>query len=181
MENNILWNFNVQSVRSPLKNRLLCGGTKRPMWTKKITLACPREDCKKTFTTVFNLTHHVRKDHLCLQPYHCYHADCNKTFAMRESLLRHLVAHDPNKEKMKLKSNIKPSKKRLRGAVCQLPVVEQDLSRLFNQKLCFRSKTLLESNLSILFNERLLRDPVEPEFNLSNLFQLVSAHAEKAA
>ncbi|KAM5134845.1 P43 5S RNA-binding protein-like [Mantella aurantiaca] len=146
---------------------------------EKVTLACPRKDCKITFTTVFNLTHHVRKDHLCLQPYHCYHAGCNRTFAMRESMLRHLVVHDPNKQKMKLKFNFKLPKKHFRGAVCQLPVMEQDLSRLFNQKLCFRSKTLVESNLSILFNERLLRDPVEPEVNLSNLFQMVPVRAEK--
>ncbi|XP_018415654.1 PREDICTED: P43 5S RNA-binding protein-like [Nanorana parkeri] len=148
---------------------------------KKVTLTCPREDCKLTFTTVFNLTHHVRKEHLCLQPYHCYHAGCNRTFAMRESLLRHLVVHDPNKKKMKLKFNLKPSKKHFRRALCQLPVVEQDLSRLFNQKLCFRSKTLLESNLSILFNERLLRDPADPEVNLSNLFQRFPVRPEKTA
>ncbi|XP_077315543.1 P43 5S RNA-binding protein-like [Lithobates pipiens] len=174
-------NLQCPKCKKSFKKRAALQRHKKTHLDNKITLTCPRKDCTQTFTTVFNLTHHVRKDHLCLQPYCCYHAGCNSTFAMRESLLRHLVAHDPNKEKMKLKFNFKPSKKHLRGALCKLPVVEEDLSHLFNHKLCFRSKTLLESNLSILFNERLLRDPVEPEVNLSNLFQLVSAHAEKVA
>ncbi|XP_069807942.1 P43 5S RNA-binding protein-like [Dendropsophus ebraccatus] len=149
---------------------------------KPVNYTCPREDCKKTFTTVFNLTHHVRKIHLCLQPYHCYHADCDRTFAMRESLLRHLVVHDPERKKLKLKFKLKPTKRRLRRAHRPLPCVEENLSRLFNLKLGFRSKTRIESNLSGLFNERLLRDPAEPEVNLSSLFQLPPTRTrEKAA
>ncbi|KAG9474078.1 hypothetical protein GDO78_004398 [Eleutherodactylus coqui] len=149
---------------------------------KPVVYTCPREDCKMIFTTVFNLTHHVRKIHLCLQPYHCYHAGCNHTFAMRESLLRHLVVHDPEKRKLKLKFNLKCSARRVRRAQRPSPTVEQNLSRLFNLKLGFRSKIQLESNLSGLFNERRLRDPAEPEVNLSSLFYLppVRARTERA-
>ncbi|XP_040294400.1 P43 5S RNA-binding protein-like [Bufo bufo] len=166
----------------PFKNRGALRKHKLTHVFKPVVYTCPREDCKKTFNTVFNLTHHIRKIHLCLQPYHCYHAGCDRTFAMRESLLRHLVAHDPEKKKMKLKFNLKPSR-RVRRYHHPLPAVEQNLSRLFNVKLGFRSKTLLESNLSGLFNERQLRDPAEPEVNLSSLFHLPSARAraEKAA
>ncbi|KAM4034584.1 P43 5S RNA-binding protein-like [Anomaloglossus baeobatrachus] len=167
--------------QKPFKNR---GSLRRHKLTHVIKpiYTCPREDCKQTFTTVFNLTHHVRKIHLCLQPYHCYHAGCSRTFAMRESLLRHLVVHDPERKKLKLKFNLKPSKRNLRRAHRPLPAVEQNLTRLFNLKLGFRTKTRLESNLSGLFNERQLRDPAEPEVNLTSLFYLppARARAEKA-
>ncbi|XP_077113804.1 P43 5S RNA-binding protein-like [Ranitomeya variabilis] len=156
----------------PFKNKGSLRRHKSTHVIKRMIYTCPREDCKQTFTKVFNLTHHVRKIHLCLQPYHCYHAGCTRTFTMRESLLRHLVVHDPERKKLKLKFNLKPSKRHLRRANRPLPAVEQNLSRLFNLKLGFRSKTRLESDLSGLFNERRLRDPAEPEANLSSLFYL---------
>ncbi|KAM4622280.1 P43 5S RNA-binding protein-like [Discoglossus pictus] len=140
-------------------------------------LACPRQDCPETFATLFNLTHHVRKSHLCLQTHRCYHAGCNRVFSMRESLIRHLVVHDPDRKKLKLKFKTEPSKVRRHGPRT-LPVVEQDLSRLFSQKMLFRFKTQMESNLSGLFNERLIRDPAEPEFNLSGLFNVPVSRAK---
>uniref|UniRef100_A0A8C5QZK3 C2H2-type domain-containing protein n=1 Tax=Leptobrachium leishanense TaxID=445787 RepID=A0A8C5QZK3_9ANUR len=136
-----------------------------------VLLSCPRDNCKETFGTVFNLTHHVRKVHLGLQTHRCYHSGCNRTFCMRESLLRHLVCHDPERKKLKLKF-VMPKKPRYQGANRTLPSVEQDLSRLFNEKLRSRFRILKESNLSGLFNERQLRDPADPEANLSGLFQL---------
>ncbi|KAG8566260.1 hypothetical protein GDO81_013159 [Engystomops pustulosus] len=176
-------NLKCAKCNKPVKNKGALQRHKLAHDFKPKVYTCPREDCKQTFTTVFNLTHHVRKIHLCLQPYHCYHAGCNHTFAMRESLLRHLVVHDPEKKKLKLKFNLKPSKRRIRRAQRSLPSVEQNLSRLFNLKLGFRSKTRLESNLSSLFNERKLRGPSEPEVNLSSLFHLppTRARSEKAA
>ncbi|KAG8446770.1 hypothetical protein GDO86_014292 [Hymenochirus boettgeri] len=149
---------------------------------KPLKLHCPREDCGKTFTTMFNLTHHVRKTHLCLQTHRCYHSGCNRSFAMRESLIRHLVVHDPEKKKLKLKfTTRKAPKTHFRCPRSTLPLVEQDLSRLFSQKLLFHFKTRTETNLSGLFNERQLRDPAEPEVNLTSLFQLppTKARAEK--
>uniref|UniRef100_A0A8C5P6D3 C2H2-type domain-containing protein n=1 Tax=Leptobrachium leishanense TaxID=445787 RepID=A0A8C5P6D3_9ANUR len=122
----------------------------------KVIFSCPRDDCKETFGTVFNLTHHVRKVHLGLQTHRCYHSGCNRTFCMRKSLLRHLVCHDPERKKLKLKF-VMSKKPRYQGANHTLPSVEQDLSRLFNEKLQSRFRILKESNLSGLFNERQLR------------------------
>ncbi|XP_056404787.1 P43 5S RNA-binding protein-like isoform X3 [Hyla sarda] len=175
--------FKCAECKKPFKNKSILRRHKLTHMIKPPVYTCPREDCKQTFTMVFNLTHHVRKNHLCLQPYRCYHAGCERTFAMRESLLRHLVVHDPERKKLKLKFNLNPKKRNMRRAHRPLPIVEQNLSRLFNLKLGFRRKIQLESNLSGLFNERKLRDPAEPEVNLSDLFQLPPARArtEKAA
>nr|AAI55938.1 Unknown (protein for MGC:181861) [Xenopus laevis] len=150
---------------------------------KPLQLPCPRQDCDKTFSSVFNLTHHVRKLHLCLQTHRCPHSGCTRSFAMRESLLRHLVVHDPERKKLKLKFVCGPSKFLGRGTRCRTPVVEEDLSHLFSRKLLFHFKTRLETNLSGLFNERQLREPAEPEVNLSGLFQRPQgrAKAEKSA
>uniref|UniRef100_A0A8C5QXG2 C2H2-type domain-containing protein n=1 Tax=Leptobrachium leishanense TaxID=445787 RepID=A0A8C5QXG2_9ANUR len=109
-----------------------------------VILSCPRDDCKETFGTVFNLTHHKRKVHLGLQTHRCYHSGCNRTFCMSESLrlLRHLVCRDPERKNHVIKEN-------------------SGLGSEFK-----------EINLSGLFNERHLRDPADPEANLSGLFQL---------
>ncbi|XP_063815790.1 P43 5S RNA-binding protein-like [Pseudophryne corroboree] len=169
--------------KKPFKKRSTLWRHKATHVERRISLTCPREDCRQTFTTIFNLTHHIRKIHLCLQTYHCYHAGCSRTFSMRESLIRHLVVHDPDKKKLKLRFNPRSTKKNLRRAPRPQPSLEQDLSRLFNQKLIFRYKAQLESNLSSLFNERKFRVPALPEANLSSLFQQLplGARAEKTA
>ncbi|XP_039212590.1 transcription factor IIIA isoform X2 [Crotalus tigris] len=51
---------------------------------------CPKEGCKRTYTTVFNLQSHI----------HSFH---------EQSLIRHMVLHDPNKKRLDKK---KPQQKR---------------------------------------------------------------------
>ncbi|XP_030618303.1 transcription factor IIIA [Delphinapterus leucas] len=68
---------------------------------------CPREGCGRTYTTVFNLQSHILSFHEEWRPFVCEHTSCGKTFAMKQSLSRHAVVHDPDKKKMKLK--VRPS------------------------------------------------------------------------
>lgn len=61
---------------------------------------CPRDDCGRTYTTLFNLQSHILSFHEESRPFVCEHAGCGKTFAMKQSLTRHSVVHDPDKKKM---------------------------------------------------------------------------------
>ncbi|XP_034998790.1 general transcription factor IIIA, b [Hippoglossus stenolepis] len=70
-------------------------------------LSCPREGCKKNFTRRFHLESHVLGDHDGKKPFSCAYAGCGKSFAMKESLWRHGVVHDPAKKKLK---NLHPKK-----------------------------------------------------------------------
>ncbi|XP_034416224.1 general transcription factor IIIA, b [Cyclopterus lumpus] len=64
-------------------------------------LLCPKLGCDKKFTRRFNLENHVLGDHEGKKPFSCAHACCGKSFAMKESLWRHGVVHDPAKKKLK--------------------------------------------------------------------------------
>ncbi|XP_072769540.1 LOW QUALITY PROTEIN: general transcription factor IIIA, b [Nerophis lumbriciformis] len=69
------------------------GGDKR-------CFACPREDCDKTFGRRFHLDSHVLGDHEGKKNFSCAVVGCGRSFAMKESLWRHGVMHDPLKKKM---------------------------------------------------------------------------------
>ncbi|XP_020369559.1 P43 5S RNA-binding protein-like isoform X2 [Rhincodon typus] len=128
---------------------------------------CPMENCDLNFTTAFNLEHHIRKDHFKIFEYKCYFPDCQKAFVMKESLHRHLVVHDPERKKLninhKCRQKWRPDQRNL--------VIEEKLTRLFNEKQIFRAKSKIESDLSGLFNERKITHPVSNEVNLSRLFE----------
>ncbi|KAI3359638.1 hypothetical protein L3Q82_014019, partial [Scortum barcoo] len=147
---------------------------KRIHASHKPVLVCPREDCQAYFSTTFNLQHHIRKVHLKLFKYKCAFPDCPRTFAMRESLTRHLLRHDPSAATLKasLTSNRQRPKKswqkRLDGH--HLPLVEENLRHLFALRMRLSRRTKVETNLSGLFNERKIPHYVDPEVNLRPLF-----------
>ncbi|KAI9539597.1 hypothetical protein NQZ68_005679 [Dissostichus eleginoides] len=135
----------------------------------KPVLVCPKEACQAYFSTTFNLQHHIRKVHLKLLKYRCSFPDCPRTFAMRESVTRHLLRHDP--DATTLKKHRRPKKswmKRLDGH--HLPLVEEDLRNLFALRMRISRRAKVETNLHGLFNERKIRHYVDPEVNLRNLF-----------
>ncbi|XP_030077795.1 P43 5S RNA-binding protein [Microcaecilia unicolor] len=173
----------VQCTRceKTFQNRSSLCRHKRTHAKQKVALLCPWDGCEICYSTVFSLQHHIRKDHLHLLTHPCYFPGCTKAFAMRESLMRHLVVHDPDKKKLKLRQQLSMRwQKRLRGGRGPEALVEQNLTRLFAQKLLFRTKPRVESDLSGLFNERKLRPYVELEVNLQSLFDLpVSRRSEK--
>ena len=63
-------------------------------------LRCPREGCTRSFTTEFNLMSHINSFHEELRPHACAHPGCGKTFAMKGSLTRHSVVHDPDRTRI---------------------------------------------------------------------------------
>ncbi|XP_030056194.1 transcription factor IIIA [Microcaecilia unicolor] len=64
---------------------------------------CPREGCERAYSTVFNVQNHIMSFHEEMRPYICEVSGCGKSFAMKQSLDRHSVAHDPEKRKLKVK------------------------------------------------------------------------------
>ncbi|XP_033501519.2 P43 5S RNA-binding protein-like [Epinephelus lanceolatus] len=142
---------------------------KRIHASHKPVLVCPRDDCQAYFSTTFNLQHHIRKVHLGLLKYKCSFPDCTRTFAMRESMTRHLLRHDPSAGTLKKRQRPKKSwQKRLDGH--HLPLVEENLRGLFALRMRISRRVKVETNLSGLFNERKIPHYVDPEVNLRSLF-----------
>ncbi|XP_012727492.2 P43 5S RNA-binding protein [Fundulus heteroclitus] len=144
---------------------------KRTHASHKPVLLCPRDNCQAYFSTTFNMEHHIRKVHLKLLKYKCFFPDCPRMFAMRESMQRHLVHHDPTAATlMKRRRSKKTWQKRLDGN--NRPLIEENLGRLFALRMRISRRAKVETNLSGLFNERKIPHYVDPEVNLRGLFGL---------
>ncbi|CAK6961240.1 P43 5S RNA-binding protein-like [Scomber scombrus] len=161
--------FECQVCKKVFKKADALRRHKRIHASHKPVLVCPRDDCQAYFSTTFNLQHHIRKVHLKLLKYKCSFPECPRTFAMRESLTRHLLRHDPSASILKKHQRPKKSwQKRLDGH--HLPLVEENLRNLFALRMRLSRRTKVETNLSGLFNERKIPHYVDPEVNLRNLF-----------
>ncbi|CAK6975712.1 general transcription factor IIIAa [Scomber scombrus] len=82
---------------------------------ERVVFICPREDCKRSFTTLFNMQSHINSFHEELRPFACTHQGCGKTFSMKQSLQRHAVVHDPERKKLKRPRPKKSLASRLSG------------------------------------------------------------------
>ncbi|KAM4716488.1 P43 5S RNA-binding protein-like [Anableps anableps] len=148
---------------------------KRIHASHKPVLVCPRDNCQAYFSTTFNLEHHIRKVHLQLLKYKCSFPDCPRMFAMRESMQRHLLHHDPTANTLtKRRRQKKTWQKRLNGN--SQPIVEENLDRLFALRMRISRRAKVETNLSGLFNERKIPHYVDPEVNLHDLFAIKQPH-----
>ncbi|XP_077414357.1 P43 5S RNA-binding protein-like [Vanacampus margaritifer] len=163
--------FACQICKKTFKQANALRRHKRAHATYKPVLACPRESCQAYFSTTFNLQHHIRKAHLELLKYKCSFPDCLRTFAMRESMIRHLLRHDPGVVRQKNRPRPRKSwQKRLEGR--DLPLVEDNLNRLFALRVHISRRAKVEVNLAGLFNERKIPRYVDTEVNLRELFSI---------
>lgn len=99
---------------------------------------------------------------------------------MRESLVRHMLHHEPDVAKLKNphKRSSKSWQKRLEGRN-RRPLVE-DLHALFSLRMNITQRAKLEADLTGLFNERKISHHIDPEVNLRDLFGTRSAQANVA-
>ncbi|XP_028455518.1 P43 5S RNA-binding protein-like isoform X2 [Perca flavescens] len=163
--------FTCQVCKKVFKKADALRRHKRIHASHKPVLVCPRDNCQAYFSTTFNLQHHIRKVHLELLKYRCSFPDCPRMFAMRESMMRHLLRHDPSATTLKKRQRPKKSwQKRLDGH--HLPLVEENLRGLFALRMRISRRAKVETNLAGLFNERKIPHYVDPEVNLRNLFSM---------
>uniref|UniRef100_A0A672YJH6 P43 5S RNA-binding protein-like n=1 Tax=Sphaeramia orbicularis TaxID=375764 RepID=A0A672YJH6_9TELE len=161
--------FTCQTCKKVFKKANALRRHKRIHASHKPVLVCPRPDCQAYFSTTFNLQHHIRKVHLQLFKYKCSFPDCPRMFAMRESMTRHLLCHDPTIKSLKKRQRPKKSwQKRLDGY--HQPLVEENLRRLFTLRMRISRRAKVEADLKGLFNERKIPHYVDPEVNLRGLF-----------
>ncbi|XP_028310391.1 P43 5S RNA-binding protein-like [Gouania willdenowi] len=161
--------FECQACKKMFKKVGALRRHKRIHASHKPVLVCPREDCQAYFSTTFNLQHHIRKVHLELLKYKCSFPECPRVFAMRESMTRHLLRHDPTATPVKRRHRPKKSWQRRLNRHNQ-PMVEDNLQRLFTLRMRIARRTKVETNLAGLFNERKIPHYVDPEVNLRSLF-----------
>ncbi|XP_072318374.1 transcription factor IIIA-like [Eucyclogobius newberryi] len=81
----------------------------------RLVLRCPRGDCGRTYTTPFNLQSHIQSFHEELRPFTCPHPGCGRSFAMKQSLTRHGVIHDPERKKIRKPQNKRSLASKLSG------------------------------------------------------------------
>ncbi|XP_057673321.1 P43 5S RNA-binding protein-like isoform X2 [Corythoichthys intestinalis] len=141
--------FTCQVCEKAFKQASALRRHRRSHATHKPVLMCPRDDCQAYFSTTFNLQHHIRK----------------------ESMLRHQLRHDPSAIRQKKRPRMRKWwQKRLDGRC--LPLVEDNLNKLFAQRMRISRRAKVEVNLSGLFNERKIPHYVDPEVNLRQLFSI---------
>lgn len=172
--------FSCMVCKKAFRKRDALRRHKRTHALQKPVLLCPSQGCQAYFSTTFNLQHHIRKVHLQLLSHCCSFPGCSKTFAMRESLVRHMLHHEPDVAKLKNphKRSSKSWQKRLEGRN-RRPLVE-DLHALFSLRMNITQRAKLEADLTGLFNERKISHHIDPEVNLRDLFGTRSAQANVA-
>lgn len=83
-------NLHVQHVHSGEKRQFLC----------------PKEGCDQKFSRRFHMESHVLGVHEGKKAFTCAVSGCGKSFAMKESLWRHGVVHDPSRNNLKQKDSV---------------------------------------------------------------------------
>ncbi|XP_054893714.1 general transcription factor IIIA, b [Poeciliopsis prolifica] len=106
---------------------------------------CPREGCNRKFTRRVKLESHVLGDHEGKKPFSCAFAGCGKSFALKESLWRHGVVHNPAKRKLKKRKPKKDKPSQVAQEATQSAADDQEETSKLAAKL---HSTSLEETIS---------------------------------